>query len=154
MRLVSKADAEKLKADPKAEVRTFYVEKAKGNTIPKHFFAEDNKDRKTLTINGAQIEVARNKERSEYTAFATGEGDAKQSFYVRDHAFLDHATEYVTYEKPKPEPKPKKEKAAKADGAADAPEGTNFKGAKGKSKGKAATAEAGGEAEASDTGGA
>lgn len=138
-RLVSKEDAAKLAADPKAEVRTFYVEKAKGNNVPKHFFAEENKDRKTLNINGAPVEVARNKERSEYVAFYTGEGEAKQAFYVRDHAFLDSATDYVTYEKPKPEPKPKKEKAAKAEGAADAPEGTNFK--KGKGKGKAAGAE-------------
>jgi hypothetical protein len=119
MRLISKDDAAKIKQDPKAEVKTFYVEKCKGNTIPKHFMAEDNKDKKVLTINGDKVTVARNKERSEYCAFCTGTAEAQQCFYVRDHTFIDHATNYVTFEKPvkpKPEPKPKKEKAEKAEG--------------------------------------
>src|SRR5436305_7787719 len=109
MRLISPADQEKFNANPKAEgIKTFYVEKAKGNSIPKHFFAEENKDRKTINIDGKPVEVARNKERSEYCAFYTGQGDLRQAFYVRDHNFLDN-TDLVTFVKPKAEPKPKKE---------------------------------------------
>lgn len=112
MRLVSKADAAALAKDPKAEVTTFYVEKCKNNSIPKHFMADENKDKKTLTINGVKVTVARNKERSEYTAFCTGDGETKECFYVRNHAFLDHATEFVTYDKPKPVKKTQEEKDA------------------------------------------
>lgn len=157
MRLVSKEDAAKLAADPKAEVKTYYVEKAKGNSIPKHFMAEENKDKKDLVIDGNTVTVARNKERSEYVAFvlpATGDQTEPQAYYVRDHGFLEAASEFVTYVKPKAEPKPKKEKAAKAEGEA-APEGTNFKGGKKGGKGKAAAASAEGEASTDgDTGAA
>ncbi len=141
-RLVAKEDAAKLAADPKAEVRTFYVEKAKGNTVPKHFMAEDNPDKKEVTINGEKVMIGRNKERSEYVAFQTGTGDAQQSYYVRDHAFMDSGNEFVTYERPKPEPKPKKEKVAKAaktEGAEASVDGANFKKGKGSAK-KAETA--------------
>jgi hypothetical protein len=154
MRLVSKDDAAKLAADPKAEgIKTYYVEKAKGNSIPKHFMAEENPDKKEIEIAGSKVVVGRNKERSEYVAFvlpAKAEGEEPQAYYVRDHSFLDNSTEYVEYVKPKAEPKPKKEKAAKAEGdtaaaATGAPEGTNFKGGKkgGKGKAAAATADAG-----------
>ena len=74
--------------------------------------AEENKDKKTLTINGEKVVVGRNKERSEYCAFTQGD----QSFYIRDHSFIDAGTNFVTFvkpEKPKPEPKVKKEKAEK-----------------------------------------
>ena len=121
MRLISKQDAAAIAKDPKAEVKTFYVEKCKGNTIPKHFMAEENKDKKQIVVNGITTTVARNKERSEYCAFCVGTAEEPQCFYVRDHSFLDHAKEYVTFvkpEKPKPEPKPKKEKAEKPEKAA------------------------------------
>ena len=121
MRLISEGDAAKLAKDPKAEgVKTFYVEKCKGNSIPKHFMAEENKDKKTIKIDGVETTVARNKERSEYCAFCTGTADSAQCFYVRDHEFLDHAKSYVTYVKPVKEKPPKKEKAPKAEKPAKA----------------------------------
>ena len=122
MRLISVKDAAAIEKDPKAEVTTFYVEKCKGNTIPKHFMAEENKDKKVLKINGADVTVARNKERSEYCAFCTGDGETAECFYVRNHAFLDHSKEYVTFVKPAKPVKPKKteeEKAAEKQKKAD-----------------------------------
>lgn len=144
MRLISPSDAAKVAKDPKAEVKTFYVEKCKGNTIPKHFMAEDNKDKKVLKINGQDVTVARNKERSEYCAFCTGTGDKAECFYVRDHAFLDNSKEYVTYVKPVKEKPPKKEKAPKADKPAKGAD----KGAKSSAASEKAAREQG------DTGGA
>jgi hypothetical protein len=158
MRLISKQDADKLAKDPKAEVTTFYVEKCKGNTIPKHFMAEDNKDKKMLNINGQDVTVARNKERSEYCAFCTGTGDTQQCFYVRNHAFLDHSKTYVTYvrpEKPKPEPKAKKTPEEKA-AAKAAKSGDKGTATAGKTKSSAASEKAAREAAAGagDTGAA
>lgn len=124
MRLITKSDAKGLPKtlgakDEFAEPKTFYVEKAKGNSVPSHFTKEENKDNKKITVNGEKTTLYRSKERSEYVAFTLGEGDAKQAYYVRDHSMLDSEdTNFVTYEKPvreKPvrEPKEKKEKAAK-----------------------------------------
>lgn len=153
MRLISPQEQAKILKDPKAEVTTFYVEKCKNSVIPKHFLAEDNKDKKQIKINGVVITVGRNKERSEYCAFCTGNEETKQCFYVRNHAFLDHAKEYVTFErpvKPKPEPKPKKEKATKAEGAKDETKPADGKAAK-TGKSSAASEKAAREA-AADTG--
>ena len=155
MRLVSKSDAAKLAADPKAEgVKTFYVEKAKGNTIPKHFTSEENKDQKEMIINGAKVMVSRNKERSEYVAFKTGEGETAQAYYIRDHSFLEAGPEFVTYEKPKAPPKPPKEKKAKAEKAEGEATGKAAKGAaKEKAEREARNAAAAGDA-GGDTGAA
>lgn len=156
MRLISPKDAAALLKDPKAEVTTFYVEKCKGNSIPKHFMADENKDKKQITIDGKVTTVARNKERSEYCAFCTGE----QCYYVRNHAFIDHSKEYVTYikpEKPKPEPKPKKEKAEKPAKAEKATKNGKSSAASEKAARDADAAETGDPAEAdpdSDTGAA
>lgn len=148
MRLVAESDAKTLEKDPKAEVPTFYVEKCKNNSIPKHFFADENKDKKKIKINGQEVTVARNVERSQYVAFCTGDEETKECFYIRDHKFLDHAKSYVTYVKPKPEPKPKKEKAPKAEAA----EGGEAKGNGKKGKSSAASEKAKNDAKAATAG--
>lgn len=156
MRLISKTDADKLAKDPKAEIKTFYVEKCKGNTIPKHFMAEENKDKKVINIDGKDITVARNKERSEYCAFCTGTAETQQCFYVRDHSFLDNSKVYVTYVKPvkeKPAPKPKKTPEEKAAAKAEKKPASNGKGT-GKSSAETEKAARNAAAAAGETGAA
>lgn len=112
MRLVAKTDADKVpatvKQGEKVDVKTYYVEKAKGNVLPKHFLSEENKDKTNIVINGENVSVMRNVARSEYCGFQLGD----QCYYVRDHSFVENP-EYVTFAKPAKEAAPKKEKPAK-----------------------------------------
>lgn len=120
MRLIEKSLADKLPATIKhgeefEAPKTFYLENAKGNTIPKHFKSEENKDKAEITILGQKTTVYRNVERSEYCAFElTGEDGTVQAHYIRDHSFIE-GKNYVEYKKPTKEAPPKKERKAKED---------------------------------------
>lgn len=115
-RLIKKALAAKPATN--TQENSFYVEKARGNVIPKHFF-EAKKAK--VTIDGKSVELMMNAERSAYVAFMLG----KDACYVKDHAFFASGAVYETFVKPvkeKPEkkkakPKDKKQKADKSKGS-------------------------------------
>lgn len=99
--------------DPKV----YNVEKVKLNKLPRHFNDED-RENKTMLINGKEVKVMINRERTQYVAFSIAEPTKDnpkfvQHYYVRDHSFFDN-DKVKTYTKPvavKPETKVEETKA-------------------------------------------
>lgn len=88
----------------------YNVEKVKSNKAPRHFF-DAERENKVMKINGKDIKVMINRDRTQYVLFQMVEPKPDnpnfiQSYYVRDHKFFD-SNEVKTYVKPSQDPNEK-----------------------------------------------
>lgn len=96
----------KLSAVGATPARVYNVEKVKLNKLPRHFNDED-RENKMMSIDGRQIKVMINRDRTQYVAFSIvrptkDNPNFVQHYYVRDHRFFSE-DDVVTYIKPKAE---------------------------------------------------